>query len=772
MANRRKDHLDAVEQRLTGPKRIALFGHRNVGKTTLLAIFYRQASAGLVPGVRLAAADPSTAEYLADKIIQIESGESLAGTLAETELRLRLYHGPARFDLIVKDYQGEHVTLGSDEPIQQFFADCDAVFLCLDPEGSTHPADRRRRQQEVENLLEKYIEKSADGMTDRPIALLLTKFDRVMAQAGGSLDGVEKLVDARYGMTRHALSRHAKRGAIFAVSAYGHGAVDNRPPAELHPIGLEGPLAWLAEQLEAIDRDQLDWLWDLAPKDVARLSRGVEAYERRYPNTESAAAFRRKLAGARRKRARGVLTRFALAVGAIVGGLAGYDAWSYQDAVAFEREHPAVAVERRWSELLAWHPSLPLFWPERAEFAQSRQAEWKLKAEQDRIAAGQVNPELDSQLTAMKTERPTLVNAIQKVEEKAEVARQEKRWREIQAEAAASVDQPEKVLDAVRTYLRDFPDSSRKREAEALFQTSKAKIQERQSAIERRMVDDLIRAAELPNADLTALIEQARQFLNDYPESVYRPEVEKLVSRFSHTADERDIEQARQYSRQFPQQYQARIDRYQAYLKGHASGGHYIREATEAKERILREWDSDTYRLAYEHSQAHSDDVSQVAARLRDYLQLHPSGHYASAAKEYLAWWDRVSVPSEYHVTLMRGEFDPSIGKYLAGGGPDLSVTIEVAGKTYGPSPVIPNEYRPIWRYTFSKPIVWKLNDPVTIKVVDHDWSDTIVVHLSSAKDDPLAMRLLSGIVKPSKGGPTLLLFSSDFKIPELPRPE
>ncbi len=123
MSNRRKAHLDALEARLTGPKRIALFGHRAVGKTTLLAMFYRQASTGQVPGLRLAAVDPPSAEYLAEKIAQIESGEPPAGTLAETELKLRLYHGPARFDLIFKDYQGEHVTLGSDEPIQAFFAD-------------------------------------------------------------------------------------------------------------------------------------------------------------------------------------------------------------------------------------------------------------------------------------------------------------------------------------------------------------------------------------------------------------------------------------------------------------------------------------------------------------------------------------------------------------------------------------------------------------------------------------------------------------------------
>src|SRR5512135_1267448 len=183
MSDRRKAHLDALEDRLTGPKRIGLFGHRDVGKTTLLAMFYRQASTGQVLGLRLAAVDPASAEYLAEKIAQIESGEPPTGTLVETELRLRLYHGPARFDLIVKDYQGEHVTLGSDEPIQEFFADCDAILLCLDPEGSANPVERRRRQQEVENLLERYIDRSDDATTGRPVALILTKFDRVLAQA-------------------------------------------------------------------------------------------------------------------------------------------------------------------------------------------------------------------------------------------------------------------------------------------------------------------------------------------------------------------------------------------------------------------------------------------------------------------------------------------------------------------------------------------------------------------------------------------------------------
>jgi len=772
MADRRRVHLDAVERRLTGAKRIALFGHRNVGKTTLLAMFYRQASTGQVPGVRLAAVDPASAEYLAEKIAQIESGEPLAGTLAETELRLRLYHGPARFDLIVKDYQGEHVSLGSDEPIQQFFADADAVLLCLDPEGSPHPAERRRRQQEVEGLLERYIDGSSDGKVDRPVALVLTKFDRVMAQAGPGSEGVERLVEARYGMTRHALARHAPRGAIFAVSSYGRGAVDGRPPAELHPIGLEGPLGWLAEQLEAGDRDQLEWLWDLAPKDLPRLARGVAAYERRYPDSDRAAAFRRRLAAARASRARRALVGLVAAAALIAAGLAGYDAWGYRAALAFESDHPATLVEARWNDLIAWHPTLPFFWPDRGRRAEERLAEWRVKAASARVNAGTADPDLAGRLRSIKEQRPALGPEIARVEKTHEDARHDARWREVKSLALASADRPDAVDLALRGFLREFPETTKAAEAQSLLTANRARVAERQSTLERRAIDDLARSATLPDADYPDLIDQARSFLKEHPESIHRAEVERLLAGFVKTLDDRRFERARAFSREFPALYQARVEKYQDYLKAHEGGGLHTSEAREARDRVVRDWDDDTYRVASDLYNAHPDDVEGVAARLRDYLQQHPDGRHVAPAREFLAWWDKVTVPGHYKVTLLRGEFDPGTGKWLSGGAPDLAVTVEVGGKVYGPSPVIANSHKPVWRYTFPQPIVWKLNDPVTIKVVDRDWSASTVVVLNSRPGDPLAIRLLSGTVRPSKGGATTLVFASDFKMPALPAPE
>ncbi|WZO98352.1 hypothetical protein EP7_005413 [Isosphaeraceae bacterium EP7] len=769
MSNRRKAHLDALEARLTGPRRIALFGHRDVGKTTLLAMFYRQASTGQIPGLRLAAVDATSAEYLAEKIAQIESGEPPAGTLAETELRLRLYHGRARFDLIVRDYQGEHVTLGSDEPIQAFFAECDAVLLCLDPEGPASPAERRRRQQEVENLLERYIEKSDDATTDRPVALVLTKFDRVPYRDEGDGAVVEHLVEARYGMTRHLLSTHAPRSAMFAVSSYGHGAVGGRPPAELHPMGLEGPLVWLAEQLEAGDHERLEWLWDLAPDDLPRLSRCVASYEQRYPRSERLDTLHSKLATLRRRRNRRVGARLVLALGLLVAGVAGYDALGFQAASTFERNHAAPAVAKRWEDLIAWHPSMGVFWPSYSRRAERKLAEWRVKAADVRETVGAPDPGLTEQLTRLKVQSPDLAPAIKKVEERRSQAEHDARWKALKADALAAADQPEKPMDLARAFLREFPDSAHKDEALALINSMRSKVDDRAALEERDLIDDLVRASKLPNADLADVIARAQIFMSEHPRSRWRGEANDLLERSVKQVDDRDIERARQFSRDHRTSFAARIERYDDYLKAHRDGGQSISEATEAKNRILAEWDAYSYRLAYDHWVAHPDDAAEVATRLRSYLQDHPDGHYTRDAQTFVTWWEKVIAPGQYRVTLKWGEFPPEVGKNLA-------VVLEVAGVTHGPSPVIPNTLRPIWQYTFPRPITWKLGDPVTIKVVrDVGWFSSNLkplITLQTPKGDALGMRLLTGPIKPSRGGKTTLVFESDFAIPRLTRPD
>ena len=138
-----------------------------------------------------------------------------------------------------------------------------------------------------------------------------------------------------------------------------------------------------------------NWLWDLAPDDLPRLTRATEAYEKRYPNSERAAQFRARLNARKRRSRRKGLVRFVATCAVLFAALAGYDAMGYQSALSFaaERDNSAPAVARRWSELMIWHPSMSLFWPTRARNARLKLAEWTVKAAEVQVANGTDAPE-------------------------------------------------------------------------------------------------------------------------------------------------------------------------------------------------------------------------------------------------------------------------------------------------------------------------------------------------------------------------------------------
>ena len=137
-------------------------------------------------------------------------------------------------------------------------------------------------------------------------------------------------------MTRHALAAQPPEGAVFAVSSFGPALGDNRPPAELQPLGLEGPLGWVAEQLEARDRADMSWLWKLAPDDLcpARALPGgirapLSAVESLVSNFATGSKNWSESGG-------GAGCAGSAAVILAVGALAGWDLLAFHRAVSFE----------------------------------------------------------------------------------------------------------------------------------------------------------------------------------------------------------------------------------------------------------------------------------------------------------------------------------------------------------------------------------------------------------------------------------------------------
>src|SRR5438477_12524881 len=109
---RTRTRAAALAERLCRPQRVGVFGHRGVGKTTLLTMLYREAVGGRLPGLRLAAADGRTANYLSDKILQPEAGQPLPATLGETDFRFTLATNDLRQESVVRESQAGRSTSG------------------------------------------------------------------------------------------------------------------------------------------------------------------------------------------------------------------------------------------------------------------------------------------------------------------------------------------------------------------------------------------------------------------------------------------------------------------------------------------------------------------------------------------------------------------------------------------------------------------------------------------------------------------------------------
>jgi hypothetical protein len=725
-----------LAERLCRPQRIGVFGRRGVGKTTFVTMLYREAVGGRLPDLRLAAADARTADYLSDKILQLEAGQALPATLAETDLSFHLYHSGQRLDLLLKDYQGEHVAVGREEPIREFLRDCDAVWLCLDVSAATAPDTCLHSEQEVEQLVEDYLSAAPEGTPHRPMALVLTKTDLLAADERiTDPTAAQAVVAERFRMTRHALASHVPQHALLAVSSLGRpipppdqmAAGDTVPAFKPQPVGLAETLTWLSKVLQAQDEARLQQIWQLAPHNLFLLERCVACFARRYPEAEATRTFKARLGQLRRRL---LLRRSLLAAGvacALLLTLWTYDALGARAAEHFARDYsdePA-AVRDNWLSYQTWHPTRHWFGPD-------------AQAEEQRLH------ELDQQIRE------------QQIAE---------RLAELRRRSADPDIKPETGWEMFKSFREDFPDYN----IDGDMQQFRTVLKERFDAERERKAqvayDELLRRE--AQTELTAQIASAERFLREHRDTSRESYVKQRLATYLKQVDERAYEVARAYSAKNPFNYHTRREHYQAYLQRHPTGA-FVKEARDALAAIEDEWDKQDFRAVRDHFNEKPGELKELDVLCRAYLAGHPQGRFKEHAVKLLRWSEMARGENEYRVTLKSGSFDPK-SKYLLSRGMYLSVEIEVNGVTYGPSTIVKRSAEPDWDYEFPKKIRWKTGDSVKIKVTDNYYWRRSIVEFTSADGDPLAMKMLSGT---TCSGKHCITFESDFNLPVLPKIE
>jgi hypothetical protein len=337
---------------------------------------------------------------------------------------------------------------------------------------------------------------------------------------------------------------------------------------------------------------------------------------------------------------------------------------------------------------------------------------------------------------------------------------------QLREQEADPLANPKEVLQQFQVFHASYPEVRVEGDLKELEDRLVARFH-RELESRAQLAYDALLSAESQNGDPNALLDRAdlclREFAGTSFETKFREHHHALLDRL----DNRDVETARGYSRRSPFNFQTRKEMYQAYLDKRPTGI-FATEAREAIGKIEEEWDKYDFRQVRDLYVSKPGEVTELQRRCDLYTKVHPRGRYLANAHELLVWIERIKTQHPYKVILRSGNFDTKVAHFFSRG-PDLSVEIEVNGLRYGPSPVIANRYDPEWNYEFPRPVMWKLGDPVKIRVTDHDWKARLVLEYASSEEDPLSIHMLGN---ENWLGKNVVRFEANYTEPVLPNIE
>ncbi|MGE3805113.1 MAG: hypothetical protein AB7K24_10615, partial [Gemmataceae bacterium] len=493
----------------------------------------------------------------------------------------------------------------------------------------------------------------------------------------------------------------------------------------LEPRNLAGPIGWLVGAMQQQDESRLDEIFAVGTPSVS--AQALEAFARRYPAADGLASYEEKLRALRRRKLRRKGLVGVAVAATLFLALWAYDALGYQYLQHFESlnsDNPAASLDQ-WESFQQWHPTRNLLLPAHAE------------TEKERMAA----LAQDARTRARTQELADLKRLVE----------------------LADAD-PEPLVARLTAFHKTYPEI-RAADTDALREQIGKRREEQLGRHARKAFEELVRAEQAQQAELSTLVAKADDFLRQYPDAADASEVKVRRAAYLQRIDERDIAVARVYSAQHPLNFFTRRERYEQYLNRHPVGGHFSGEALAAIERINQDWDKHDFRAVRDHFISSPADVMNLVPRCRSYLAAHPRGRFVASAEELLRWSEQVTHEHDYRVTLKSGKIDKALGLTFSYG-PDTSVELIVNGVRYGPSTIAEDSYEPVWNFEFSRPVRWKMGDTVRIQVTDHDWKNRVILDIQPEEGYPLAMWYLAG---PVHVGKSELLFESDFKVPVLP---
>ena len=215
----------------------------------------------------ISARDEATRNYLAERWQQLFTGTEIAPTaLGIVPLRLVFSANHQAYDIELQDFAGalvrheknqDEVKKKLKEALFKSFQESSGIMFFLEA-GEVDFQSQFERRLELDALLEVLHAQEKRELITRPIAIVITKWDKVVSGVVQSDQGkeVEAFLRKNYENLYALVQECSQNVKIFASSAFGFqtSAPDGRMDfKKIHPFNLEKPFAWIGQTIDELN---------------------------------------------------------------------------------------------------------------------------------------------------------------------------------------------------------------------------------------------------------------------------------------------------------------------------------------------------------------------------------------------------------------------------------------------------------------------------------------------------------------------------------------
>ncbi|NUM33817.1 MAG: ATP-binding protein [Candidatus Brocadiae bacterium] len=261
--------------------KLSIFGPRGCGKTTYLTCLYAQG--GKVGSFAISAKDEPTRNYLAERWHQLFTGTELAPTaLGLIPLHLVFSANRQAYDIELQDFAGALVMQdrGQDEvkkklkdALRKSFQESSGLMIFIEA-GEPDFQSQFDRRVELDSLMEVLHEQNNRELITRPIAIVITKWDKIISSTGKSDQAkeVEEFLKQNYENLYALVQEHSQNLQIFASSAFGFemktpdGQLDYK---KIKPFNLEKPFTWIGSTIDKLSYSKCELFEKDNPKNFS-----------------------------------------------------------------------------------------------------------------------------------------------------------------------------------------------------------------------------------------------------------------------------------------------------------------------------------------------------------------------------------------------------------------------------------------------------------------------------------------------------------------------